>query len=252
MATMATATKPQEETKKSKRDWVPLESNPVAINKYMESLGGSTDKYEWVELLSCEEWAFGMVPSNRLAVMLNFPITEAVRNDEQLERERILKTPQSVDEGIFFCNQTIGNACGTVGIMHAVANARQQVTDFELSGWFETFFNECEGKTPMEKAEILESGEGSEELDEAHEAAATQDDTNSSAVDANLNNHFITFVCGGDNMLYELDGRKEWPVNHGPTTKETLLNDACRIIQNNFFKRDPSGFFAMTVLANKN
>jgi ubiquitin carboxyl-terminal hydrolase L3 len=166
--------------------------------------------------------------------------------------KHILKTPQSVDEGIFFCNQTIGNACGTVGIMHAVANARQQVTDFELSGWFETFFNECEGKTPMEKAEILESGEGSEELDEAHEAAATHDDTNTSAVDANLNNHFITFVCGGDNMLYELDGRKEWPVNHGPTTKETLLNDACRIIQNNFFKRDPSGFFAMTVLANKN
>jgi len=241
----------EETKKKQKRDWIPLESNPAAINTYMASLGASTEKYEWAELLSCEEWAFGMVPEKRLAVMLNFPITDKVREDEMKQVERITATPQTVDSNLFFCNQTIGNACGTVGILHAVANGMQQVNDLELSGWFSTFFKECENKSPMERAELLESGEGSDELDEAHEAAATQDDTNTSAVDANLNNHFITFVCGQDNHLYELDGRKEYPINHGPSTQETLLNDACKIIQEKFFARDPSGLFAMTVLASK-
>lgn len=230
-----------------KRDFVPLESNPTAINKYMQGLGCSTEHFCWAELLSCEEWAFGMVPENRLAVMLNFPITEAVRADEALERQRIAATPQLVDASMFFCNQTIGNACGTVGIIHAIGQAKQQV-DLPLTGWLNAFFQECEGKSPMERADIMEHGEAADELEELHEEAAADDD-NTSAVDANLNNHFITFVVGRDNHLYECDGRKEWLVNHGKSSKETLLQDACKVIQEKFFARDPNGMFAMTVLA---
>ena len=90
--------------------------------------------------------------------------------------------------------------------------------------------------------------ERSDELEDLHQEAANDDDVTSSAVDANLNNHFITFVVGKNNNLYELDGRKETPINHGPSTPETLLQDACKVIQERFFARDPSGLFAMTVL----
>ena len=246
---MAALSEPEQQLNKygkPMRDFVPLESNPVAINTYMNSLGCDTSLYEWCELLSCEEWAQGMVPNNRLAVMLNFPITDAVIADEAAERERIAATPQEVDPSLFFCNQTIGNACGTVGIIHAIASARNSLKDFLLEGWFQKFFDSCEGKSPMERAEVLEA---SAELEELHEAAAAEDESNSSAVDANLNNHFITFVQGKDGCLYEMDGRKEWPVNHGKC--EDLLSDASRVIQEKFFARDPSGLFAMTVYASK-
>jgi ubiquitin carboxyl-terminal hydrolase L3 len=50
--------------------------------------------------------------------------------------------------------------------------------------------------------------------------------------------HFISFVAV-DGDLYELDGRKAGPVNHGPTTPETLLQDAVKVIQG-FMQRDPN------------
>ena len=40
--------------------------------------------------------------------------------------------------------------------------------------------------------------------------------------------HFIAFVpCDG--FLYELDGRKSGPVNHGPTSADTVLQDAVKV-----------------------
>ena len=62
--------------------------------------------------------------------------------------------------------------------------------------------------------------------------------------------HFICFVeKEGD--IYELDGRKDFPVNHGPTTKGTFLADACKIVQK-FMERDPDEIkFTIMVLARK-
>lgn len=37
--------------------------------------------------------------------------------------------------------------------------------------------------------------------------------------------HFIAFIQK-EGHLYELDGRKAFPINHGPSTPETLLSDA--------------------------
>lgn len=42
-----------------------------------------------------------------------------------------------------------------------------------------------------------------------------------------------------NDRLYELDGRKDGAVDHGTTTKETFLKDACAVIKG-FMARDPS------------
>ncbi len=47
--------------------------------------------------------------------------------------------------------------------------------------------------------------------------------------------------------LYELDGRKKFPINHGPTSHETLLSDACKVIKM-FMDRDP-GEISFTIVA---
>ena len=38
--------------------------------------------------------------------------------------------------------------------------------------------------------------------------------------------------------LFELDGRKIAPVDHGPTSKETLLKDAARAIKKEFVQSE--------------
>ena len=40
--------------------------------------------------------------------------------------------------------------------------------------------------------------------------------------DAKLDMHFVAFVCV-DGHLYEMDGRKKFPINHGESSPETLL-----------------------------
>jgi ubiquitin carboxyl-terminal hydrolase L3 len=42
--------------------------------------------------------------------------------------------------------------------------------------------------------------------------------------------HFVCF-SEKDGSLYELDGRKFAPINHGPTTPDTLLKDSCAVIK---------------------
>lgn len=47
--------------------------------------------------------------------------------------------------------------------------------------------------------------------------------------------------------IYELDGRKRFPINHGTSSPESLLPDACRVIRE-FMERDP-GELRFTILA---
>ncbi len=55
-----------------------------------------------------------------------------------------------------------------------------------------------------------------------HEDIANEGQTAPPSRDDNVVTHFVAFVHK-DGQLYELDGRREFPVNHGPTSSDTLL-----------------------------
>lgn len=54
------------------------------------------------------------------------------------------------------------------------------------------------------------------------QAAAQEGDTAPPDLDEVVNLHFVAFVCRGG-RLWELDGRKSFPVDHGPSNADTLL-----------------------------
>jgi Ubiquitin carboxyl-terminal hydrolase, family 1 len=56
---------------------------------------------------------------------------------------------------VFFFRQTIGNACGTIGLLHALANNTEhlQMGDGPLA----KLLNECKDMTPLERANHLET-----------------------------------------------------------------------------------------------
>jgi ubiquitin carboxyl-terminal hydrolase L3 len=55
------------------------------------------------------------------------------------------------------------------------------------------------------------------------------------------------FISNVDGHLYELDGRKDFPINHGESSADNLLEDACAVIQQ-FMDRSP-GELRFTIVA---
>ena len=139
--------------------------------------------------------------------------------------------------------QYANNACGTVGILHSIMNIVEKHPDLvRPASYLHQFYLDTKDKTPKERGEHLVSNNS---IEEAHKKAVEKGDTE---VEEQVNTHFICFVeVAGD--LYELDGRKEFPINHGPTSSENLLMDSCREIMK-FMDRDPEELrFTTLVLA---
>ena len=47
---------------------------------------------------------------------------------EEEERGRINREGQVCSSDVFFIEQTVGNACGTIGMLHALGNCTEDVT----------------------------------------------------------------------------------------------------------------------------
>ncbi|ETV80340.1 hypothetical protein, variant 1 [Aphanomyces astaci] len=182
-------------TTKAKR-WFPLESNPQVMNEYIRRMGIAEDaEFAFCDVYSTDDWALEMVLRPVLGVVMLFPIKPATEDHAKQERERIEKDGQIVSKNVYYMKQTVGNACGTVGILHALGNARDYLPPRHGS-FLSSFFSKTDGKTPDEIAAILQADD---EIEETH-ASAAQDGQSEQLehVDDPINTHFVCFrfVCG--------------------------------------------------------
>eukprot|EP01124_Arcella_intermedia_P007846 TRINITY_DN14860_c0_g1_i2.p1 TRINITY_DN14860_c0_g1~~TRINITY_DN14860_c0_g1_i2.p1 ORF type:complete len:196 (+),score=65.90 TRINITY_DN14860_c0_g1_i2:534-1121(+) len=74
-----------------------------------------------------------------------------------------------------------------------------------------------------------------------HEETSKKGSTNSKDY-LKTNFHFICFTVI-DGFLYELDGSRPSPINHGRSTQDSMLFDAAQIIQTNFIQQNPTELF---------
>ena len=91
--------------------------------------------------------------------------------------------------------------------------------------------------SPSTKAEQLEGNYTNKML--PYKAASEEcNEMSHRTLGEEIIDHFITMVHinGG---LYMLDGQKSRPVQHGDTTQENLLEDACKVVEK-FMKHDPN------------
>eukprot|EP00558_Chaetoceros_sp_UNC1202_P003824 CAMPEP_0197238442 /NCGR_PEP_ID=MMETSP1429-20130617/4918_1 /TAXON_ID=49237 /ORGANISM="Chaetoceros sp., Strain UNC1202" /LENGTH=252 /DNA_ID=CAMNT_0042697595 /DNA_START=97 /DNA_END=855 /DNA_ORIENTATION=- len=236
-------------TKKGNK-WFPLESNPSLLNSYISKLGFDTSLYQFVDVFSTEEWALGMIPPGTAAVVFLYPITPVQEEFRENERDSLLSEAATNDAAsVWHIKQRIGNACGTIGILHALANIPDplKVAAIPSDSWLGKFYNDCPTQlSSIVKAEILENDD---EIESKHDAATSseQNQTDRGDIDDELVTHFVA-IAHVDGGLYELDGRKEGPVRHGDTTPETFLKDACGKVVKTFMDRDPQEM-RFTILA---
>lgn len=216
-----------------KKRWLPLEANPEVMNQFVQGLGlpGGASFHD---VYGFDDDLLAMVPTPVLAVLFLFPITDEFEAARKSEDQRITEDRQKVNEDVYFMEQTVGNACGTIGLLHAIGNSLTHLK-LEEGSYFDRFFQATAKMSPHDRAQYLERDR---EIEGAHAVAASAGDTEPPDLSTSVDLHFVCYVSV-DGVLYELDGRRKRPLAHGPTKPDTLLKDASRIIQE-FIGKNPN------------
>jgi len=236
--------------------WIPLESNPEVLAKWSGKAGLVVTLDNFYDIYGLDPELLAFVPQPVKAVIVLFPITtrfEEKRKEEDAQIENKSRPP--VDPTVIWIKQTISNACGTIGLLHALMNAPVAITsDCALS----SFIDKCKATdSPEERAKLLED---TNLFADMHSEAAS---AGQSAVPTNLDtdNHFTCFVQapsteadqarGAKGMrLVELDGRRAGPMDRGPS--ENLLLDVAKFVKESFIAQSENVNFSMIALAANN
>ncbi|XP_015200852.2 ubiquitin carboxyl-terminal hydrolase isozyme L1 [Lepisosteus oculatus] len=201
-------------------EWKPMEINPEMLNKVLSKLGVG-DSWRFVDVLGFEDEPLASVPKPSCAVMLLFPLTpqhETFREKQSTELAEKAKEIPSV----YFIKQTIVNSCGTVGLLHAVANNKDKL-EFKSGSALKSFLDTTASMSAEDRAKELEK---SQAIHTAHDEVAAEGQCR--VEEDKVNFHFITFI-NVDGHLYELDGRMSVPVDHGATKDDSFIMDAAKI-----------------------
>jgi ubiquitin carboxyl-terminal hydrolase L3 len=180
------------------------------------------------------------VPRPAQALLLIFPVSEVYEKSRHQEDEAREEYQGNGDEEpVVWYKQTIGNACGLIGLLHAVSNgaARRNV---ETGSKLDKLIQEAVPLGPTERADLLYE---SQALESAHQAAASEGDTSAPSADDSVDLHFVCFVKADDGHLWELDGRRKGPLDRGALSQgeDVLSEKALQLGPRTFMKREAEG-----------
>lgn len=206
-----------------KLEWIPMESNPEVVNSFLKSIGVK-QHLKVVDVLGFDDELLQFVEGKVEGLLLLYPMTKPTCND----------VDEDAKERLYFMRQTIRNACATMAIIHLLANQCNEA-DFEPNSTVRQFIKESKQLEPEVRANKFES---CETIATAHEKASNEGQTEAPQASECVEYHYISIIHN-KNTIYEMDGRKHGPINHGPTTQETFLKDGVKVVQK-FVDIDPS------------
>lgn len=208
--------------------WVPLESNPDALNAYVTASGFRSCPLRFVDCFGVSEDLLPLLPRPVFAFLLVFPITAATEEDSKTRAAQSREQAAAIGSKIVFMKQYIPNACGTVGLLHALANNKDKIGPLapDAPNFVKSIVGELTSCSAGELGEMLKDCEG---LSTVHEQCATAE--GSTAINMNVNLHFACYVAVGGYCV-ELDGRQEGPIIVGPAAdNEAFITAAAAAIQ---------------------
>ncbi|XP_046390864.1 ubiquitin carboxyl-terminal hydrolase isozyme L3 isoform X2 [Ischnura elegans] len=211
--------------------WLPLESNPDVMNKYLQSLG-VPENWQIVDVYGLDPDILSAVPQPVIAVLLLFPTSDKYEEHKNKQEEELKKAGDAMPENVYYLKQVVSNACGTIALIHSVANNTDKI-DLK-DGDLKKFLHETLSLNPEERGAKLLDSAG---IINTHKEVAQEGQTEAPDCNDPVNYHFVAFV-NKDGQLFELDGRKSCPINHGKTSDATLLQDAAKVCRE-FMERDP-------------
>jgi ubiquitin carboxyl-terminal hydrolase L3 len=117
-----------------------------------------------------------------------FPIKEASERHKEEESQNISIHGQIISPKVYYMKQTVGNSCGTVGLIHTIFNCLDHLT-VTPGSFVENFFSASRNMTPEERAEYLANDD---QIEIAHKSAATEGI--SEPIQVEVDTHFVCFT----------------------------------------------------------
>jgi len=201
-----------------------MEINPEMLNKMLTKLGVA-GSWHFVDVLGLDGESMSAVPAPSCALMLLFPLTPKHESFRKQQGDKVVD-----DSDVYFLKQTVVNSCGTVALLHSVANNQSKV-EFDGDSALKKFFDETANMSADDRAKHLEKNKA---IREAHDEAAAQGQCRPEP--DKINFHFITFI-NMKGQLYELDGRMDGALKHGATTDDSFIKDAA-VVCREFMERE--------------
>lgn len=241
---------------------LPLEANPETFNHFLSLVGFDIQKYQFVDVFSTsDEDLLNLVPRPVVGLLLVKPSSAQSciigTNDtttKEPKTEIVNGSDLNANNAIWHTTQTIGGACGSIAVLHLVANIDEDLLGrpvYHRNSWLERFLADDE--------RLLD-----EEFRRMHMDAAchwsNQTSHSKFVPGKRVGNTFTALVPilvrrnsndqGSCMVLVELDGRKEGPIPHGTTSRGSFLADSCKWIEQ-VMADNPDGQFAILALAAK-
>lgn len=207
---------------------IPLECDPEIFNGLAQKLGllpvvGFHDMYSLTDpdLLS-------FLPQPVYGVMLLFPLGKKYE-EYRTQQDSLQETYDNQDSSnIVWFKQTIGNGCGLYALLHLLCNLPPGLVVRGLS--CDQLMRKVVLETPgvTQSSHLVEDLAGSIRLDDEF---GLQGQTEAPAADSEVDLHFIAFIKGKDNHLYELDGRRNGPIDLGEasTADPNICYEPCLV-----------------------
>ncbi|GAP90042.1 putative ubiquitin carboxyl-terminal family 1 [Rosellinia necatrix] len=233
-----------------KKHFIPLESNPGLFTQLIHQLGVST------ALCFHDVWSLddpsllSLVPRPVLAFIIVFPTSSDY--EDRLAKGSDVTVDDALlhrkNKDVIWFKQTINNACGLYGILHAVANGRAR--DFILPGsHLSHLLEKCASLSPDDCAAVLENDV---ELESKYTTVAVLGDTEAPEnPEDEVDFHYVCFVKSHHgNNLFLLDGDRHGPVDKGLLTEDDLLSrQGISTIKEFIDHHDNTGNFSLLALA---
>lgn len=220
----------EEEEEKGPR-WLPMESNPDMLNGFLRRMGVA-ETHRFHDVFGLDDELLVMIPRPCMAMCLLFPSDKI---ESPRRKDYAKKCLGDAKHGCFYLKQheEFGNACGTIAMVHIVANTGANIAD---DSPLKAFINANRGKGATGIGYALCEATA---IHEASEDSAEQGgQTACPDRDEDLESHFICFVSMAGRLM-ELDGCMPGPVDHGPVTEEGFVPRVAKLIRDDFMARDP-------------
>jgi ubiquitin carboxyl-terminal hydrolase L3 len=180
------------------------------MNPLASKLGLSSE-LQFYDVYSLEPEALAHIPRPALALLVIIPLTPAwdrSRKAEDADKEPY--TGFGPGEPVIWFKQTIGHACGSIGLLHSVING--PAVEFIKPNSDLAAIRSL--AIPLDMAKRAEMLYNNEPFEVAHKSVEQAGDSHTDPTEKRDGGHFVSFVKS-DGKLWELEGDRMGPLERG-------------------------------------